>query len=298
MNHASTQASKQASKQAVHYSPAHLAGAVILSLVFIFSITSVQVSAATQTVPLDTTIASDDIHVGEDETSPKLSDLGVSLEAPLDSRTTNLDATTGGAPVVYTWRATLPALCEGAQIDNIRLITNTESDNEAPIGGVIIALYDTSRLVTLKNYTINIGEDGNTWIPAAFGQTSASFVDRGLGDGANYFLANLGYDGAIDAVWDVSNYNQNNVGIYIQHWIADGPTTIQTTIGSVDLTYDDANCVSTANQASNTLDVEASSSAQLAATGSSANAINLIATTLLITASASTALVWLRKQTV
>jgi hypothetical protein len=65
-------------------------------------------------------------------------------------------------------------------------------------------------------------------------------------------------------------------------WII--PYTAQTTIESVDLTYDDANCVSTASQASaSDTSNDTTNSAQLAATGTNTDSINLIATTLLIT---------------
>ena len=138
-------------------------------------------------------------------------------------------------------------------------------------------------MVPINNYSINVGEDGNTWAPTAFGQATIPFVDRGIGDGVNTFPASLGFDGRIDAVWDITGYEQNDVGIYIQQ-IVDNSVTAQTTIESIDLTYDDTNCVRAASQASaSDTSNDTTNSAQLAATGTNTDSINLIATTLLIT---------------
>ncbi len=276
---------KQASKQANHYSPAYLAVAVVLSLVFIFSITSTGVSAASKTISLDPTANTtiDDVRVGADESASKASESGVILEDPLDDRTTNVDVRGVESPHGYGWRVSFPELCSGAQLQSIRLVSNTEAQDEEAIGGIFLAAYRTDNLVLLSDYSINIGEDGSTWLQAVTGQPDVPVVDRGLGDGVNTFPAGLGYAGVLDAVWDISDYDQDSLGIYIQQWIG-GNTSAQTTIQSVDLTYDDANCVSTASQASaSDTSNDTTNSAQLAATGTNTDSINLIATTLLIT---------------
>ena len=272
-----------ASKQANHYSPAYLAVAVVLSLVFIFSITSVQVSAASKTVPLDTAAASEDIYTGADESSPKATDFGVNLATPLDSKTTRLDDGDVSGVSGYNWRANFPKLCSGAQLQSIHLVTDSSAQNETGLSGIFLAVYRTDNLVPINNYSINVGEDGNTWAPTAFGQATIPFVYRGIGDGVNTFPASLGFDGRIDAVWDITGYEQNDVGIYIQQ-IVDNSVTAQTTIESIDLTYDDTNCVRAASQASaSDTSNDTTNSAQLAATGTNTDSINLIATTLLIT---------------
>ncbi|MBP6880355.1 LPXTG cell wall anchor domain-containing protein [Candidatus Saccharibacteria bacterium] len=248
-----------------------LSGVVFVSILLIFSISGINVSAATQTLQLNTTTANDDIHIA-DESSQLVSELGVVITDPSNNIATNLDDRSSAEPPAgYSWRADLSSLCTGAQIQNIRLTTNTIAQNEAAVGGVFLGLYNTNDLVLLNNYTIATGEDGNTWLPVAFGQSSFATVDRGLGDGVNFFPASLGYAGRLDATWDITGYNQDDIGIYIQQWIGGQTTTAQTTIETAELTYDDAGCASQASASQTTSSApegNAPTSAQLPATGS------------------------------
>lgn len=71
----------------------------------------------------------------------------------------------------------------------------------------------------------------------------ASSIDRGTGDGTTYFPASLGANGPLDATWDLSStVVGNQVGIFVDHWITSNTATIQTTVQSAELSYDDSSC--------------------------------------------------------
>lgn len=92
-----------------------------------------RVSASTKTVELSTTPALDDPTF---DGSTKTSDLGVAITAPLNSTTTLVDSmATANSPKGYTWRVTIPDLCDGAQITGLRVKTNSHAENESPNSG-------------------------------------------------------------------------------------------------------------------------------------------------------------------
>ncbi len=199
--------------------------------------------AASQTIQLNTTIANDDPYITAG--GIRATDTGVELKEPLNTTTTqsdSLDSNNTPGPWVYTWHITMPTLCNGAQIQSMRLITDTQTQNETPLSGLFLALYGGSdSLVFRSNYTINDGkgEDLDTWWAAPFATPA---IDRGIGDNGE-FPAALGLAGQLDATWDLSTYIPGDtLGIYVQHWFNGSTTIAQTTIQSVQLTYDDANC--------------------------------------------------------
>jgi len=199
--------------------------------------------AASQTIQLNTTIANDDPFITAGDI--RVTDTGVELKEPFNTTNTqsdSLDSNNTSGPWGYTWHITMPTLCSGAQIQSMRLITDTQTQNETPLSGVFLALYGGSdNLVFRSNYTINNGkgEDLDTWFPAPFATPA---IDRGIGDNGE-FPAALGLAGQLDATWDLSAYTAGDtLGIYLQHWFNGSTTIAQTTIQSVQLTYDDANC--------------------------------------------------------
>ncbi len=199
-------------------------------------------SASTKTVELSTTPALDDpIYDG----GTKVSDVGVAITAPLNSTTTPIDSeATAHSPKGYTWRVTIPDLCDGAQITGLRVKTNSHAENESPNSGVFFLAYDVGTNRIFSHYSVNDGkgEDTNSWMPTLTGIVAPS-IDRGTGDGTTYFPASLGANGPLDATWDLSStVVGNQLGIYVQHWITSNTATIQTTIQSVELSYDDSNC--------------------------------------------------------
>ncbi len=196
-------------------------------------------NAATKTVELSTTPASDDPYAVLG--APNVSGTGVDLIIPPSATTTQLDdaSTMSGTPTGYTWRVTMPELCDGAQIQSVRVVMDVEAAAETGYSGVISAIYSGSDDMFFRdNYTINEGEDVQAWSPAPW---PAYAIDRGIEDDG-FFPANLGVDGTLDATWDLVDYNPSDtLGIFIQHWLT-GTTTAQTTIQSVTLSYDDSEC--------------------------------------------------------
>ncbi len=214
---------------------------------FVFTLVSLpvpQAHAATKTVELSTTPASDDPIFDGDTAA---TEAGVTIEAPLNDTMTPVDDEASAAsPNGYTWHAPIPELCVGSTITGVRVKTNSAVEDEAPISGIFLATYDVSTLNIFDQYSINDnkGEDLQLWWP---GQFAAPAVDRGIGDGQSLFPASLGFNGPLDATWDLSGNNPSDgIGIYIQHWInginQGSTTTAQTTIQSVTLSYDDSGC--------------------------------------------------------
>ena len=199
-------------------------------------------SASTKTVKLSTTPALDDPTF---DGTTKVSDVGVAITAPLNGTTTLVDSmTTVNSPKAYTWRVTIPDLCDGAQITGLRVKTNSHAENESPLSGVFLLTYDVGTNRMFSHYSVNDGkgEDSNSWVPALTGFATPS-IDRGTGDGTTHFPASLGANGPLDGTWDLSSSTVGNqVGIFVEHWITSNTATIQTTIQSVELSYDDSNC--------------------------------------------------------
>jgi hypothetical protein len=226
---------------------------IMLSVLMLFALSTILIpapnaNAASKTLELSTSISSDDPYVNI--SGQKVSELDVDLSTPLDVTKTQIDSVedneTSG-PWGYTWHINMPDMCEGTQFQSIRLITDSETQNESPLSGIFLALYGGSldELEFRDDYTVNNGYGADLdWFPVPY-PTPA--VERGIGDGENYFPSSLGFDGVLDVSWDITDYILGNtLGIYVQHWIADGSTTIaQTTIESVTLTYDDSACSST-----------------------------------------------------
>lgn len=245
-------------------------------------------SAAIQSVPLTTVPALDDPAIN----GSTMSSLGVQMVSPLNVTTTQQD-TGGGAPRGYTWRLTFPSVCNGADLQNIRIVTNTTAQNEAPLGGAFLGIYGGNDLAFRSGYTVNVGEDSNTWAPVLFGLPSP-LIDRGLGDGNTTFPANAGYSGALDGTWDISNYVTGEpLGIYIQQWVG-GTTEEQTTIQSVVLTYDDSGCttLSNANNSNNNSVVTTEAGPRLANTGSDFSTVRIAAGIIIVI---TLAITWRRK---
>lgn len=251
---------------------------VVLLLLSVMPANTIQ--AAPQSVQLETVIASDDPLVSSSFTA---SDLNVSLSTPINTTTTQLDVASS-SPWGYTWRLSIPTLCEGAAIQSIRIATNTETEDEEgaasdQFNGIFLALYSTdSSIGFMDGYTISEGEDLNLWGPAVFG-IPAPAIDRGIAIGP-LFPADLGVAGDLDATWDVSGYDFSEpIGVYIQQMVS-GTTTTQTIIESVTLTYDDAGCA-TSVQGANSSGVSQGSAARLASTGMSQGLLGLIAAILI-----------------
>lgn len=199
-------------------------------------------SASTKTVKLSTTPALDDPTF---DGTTKVSDVGVAITAPLNGTTTLVDSmTTVNSPKAYTWRVTIPDLCDGAQITGLRVKTNSHAENESPLSGVFLLTYDVGTNRMFSHYSVNDGkgEDTNSWMSSLVSFATPS-IDRGTGDGTTHFPASLGANGPLDGTWDLSSSTVGNqVGIFVEHWITSNTATIQTTIQSVELSYDDSNC--------------------------------------------------------
>ncbi|MBP9738505.1 LPXTG cell wall anchor domain-containing protein [Candidatus Saccharibacteria bacterium] len=241
--------------------------------------------AATQTVVVPTQAVSDDPHINSDVLSPMVSAMGVNLQAPLNNTTTPLDdASLMPAPSGYTWRLVVPEMCEGAQLESLRIVTSTLAVDEEPTTGLFLGLYGSNNLTMLSSYSVNSGngEDGNSWVPSLF-STDAPVIDRGTTGSfgpATTFPANLGMAGTLDGTWDISGYTPGEpLGVYIQHWLSGDLTTAQTTIESVTLTYDDAGCASSVSGGSESSDA---AQAGLAATGDNTSTSTIVAVALLI----------------
>lgn len=233
-----------------------------------------QVSAAVKTASLSTVPTSDDPIISG---GVSVSSTGVDLVSPLDEKSTRQD-TGMGRPYGYTWRISLPQLCSGAKLQKVRVVTDTVAQNEEPGGGILLGLYDSNGMI--DNYTIHEGEDMNTWYLGF----DAPVVDRGLSDGT-IFPADLGYSGQLDATWDISDHVAGEqLGIYIQQWLI-GDTQAQTTIQSVELTYDDSGCAATASadgvNSGRNNDIE-EAAPKLVATGVNLNTMRLLAATILL----------------
>lgn len=221
----------------------------ILLLPSILIALPVDVNAASKTIELSTTIASDDPYVNT--AGQKVSELGVDLVTPLSLVTTRIDSVDVNeteSPWGYTWQLNMPELCEGTSFESIRLVTESETENESPLSGIFLSLYGGSAVLAFRDdYTVNNGNGSDLdWFPVPYATPA---IERGIGDGETYFPDSLGFDGTLDATWDISDYNSGDVlGIYVQHWIADSSTTIaQTTIESVTLTYEDSGCAEAGN---------------------------------------------------
>lgn len=251
---------------------------VVLLLLSVMPANTIQ--AAPQSVQLETVIASDDPSIS----GVLASDTGVVLSTPFSNIATQVDAAQS-MPWGYTWRLSIPALCEGAVIQSIQLVTNTETEDEEGAegdgmwNGIFLALYSTdSSIGFMDGYTITEGEDLNSWTPALYGIPTPA-IDRGIADGP-LFPADLGVAGGLDATWNVSGYDFSEpIGVYIQQMVS-GTTTTQTTIESVMLTYDDAGCA-TSVQGANSSGVSQGSAARLASTGMSQGLLGLVAVILI-----------------
>lgn len=223
-----------------------LAGAMLLIMLM-----PVQAAyASQQIVTVPTQSASDDPQVVENGVVlGSFGDLGVNLQPPLNDTTTPLDDASlmTPAPNGYTWRFTLPELCNNAELISLRIVTDTVATDEEPVTGVLMGIYGSDDLALFDSFDINNGngEDGSTWLDALFG-TSLPVVDRGAAGTwitVPTFPGDLGMDGTLDANWDISGQDVNEpLGIYIQHWLAGDTATAQTTIQSAQLTYDDEQC--------------------------------------------------------
>lgn len=263
-----------------------IASGLTVTMLFVFSVLPASVvHAATQTVSLTTTAASDDPHINGDVGSPTVSSLGVNVQNPLNNTTTPLDdASVMVNPHGYTWRLSVPNLCSGAELLSLRLISQTSAENEESTSGLFLVPYRTSNLTMLDSYTINggNGEDSNTWVPAIFGY-SAPGIDRGTGGVIGPFTtfpANAGMQGTLDGTWNISGHPVNEpIGVYVQHWMEGDTTTAQTTIESATLTYDDSGCNSASTTANST---NSDAEDELAGTGVSAYAVTVLAGALVL----------------
>lgn len=207
-------------------------------------------SAATQSVVVPTTAASDNPHINNDITSPDIRSTGVMTPGSNTAASTPLDdaSSMGGSPNGYTWRFDLSGICSGAQLQTLRVVTSTITDTTPePTSGVFLGVYGSEDLTMLNTYTINggLGEDSNTWVQSLF-SFEAAVIDRGTSGTVGpttTFPADAGLAGQLDATWSLTGLDSGDtLGLYVQHWLA-GNTTAQTAIQSVELTYDDAGCI-------------------------------------------------------
>lgn len=257
-------------------------------ILLVFSFFVIQVAgvyASPQSAGPSLEPSSDNPHVNSSVSSPLVQSLGVAMPGGNTTNSTPLDdaSVMGNQPNAYTWRLNLSGICSGAQLQSLRIITQTSATNEEPTSGLFLGVYGSNDLTMLDSYSINsgLGDDSDPWISPMFGFSSPT-IDRGTsGTTGPYttFPANLGMNGTLDATWDLTGLNtQDPIGIFIQHWLSSGTTTAQTTIQSATVTYDDAACTI------NTSTTTSQPSATLASTGQSLFSIYAIVTALVLPA--------------
>jgi hypothetical protein len=147
----------------------------------------------------------------------------------------------------YTWRTPslrdqLP-LCSNAQLTSLRVQADVTTTTEGDPDLVTLALYriDGADMYSLGNYTVQQGYDVAP--TTAFVTPPNGLGVYAVGRGTP---AQLGGQiaGTLEATWDLSSFDiDDQFGIMIQQDAEDGSTDVQTTIQTVELTYDNEDCV-------------------------------------------------------
>ncbi len=227
---------------------------IIITLLVASTLSPAPVQAASQSITVNPFAASDDplTRLNDNSVVPASSQ-GLQLLPPLNDASTDFSSYTGGAPDGFTFRVTIPPLCEGAMITGLRIRTDTTADNSGPGGGILLGAYRGSDLTVIEDYIINngYGEDANTWLQALSGNP-APIISRGNELGSIIYPADLGIEGMLDGTWDISGAQPGDqIGILIEHlFFAAGTDTVQTIISAVDIIYDDAGCLASGGEAS------------------------------------------------
>jgi hypothetical protein len=152
-----------------------------------------------------------------------------------------------GTNLRYTWR--MPSLrdqlplCSNAQLTSLRVVADVTATSEGDPDLVTLAVYriDGANMYALGDYTISQGYDVAP--TTAFVTPPNGLGVYAVGRGTP---AQLGGQiaGTIEASWDLSSFDiDDQFGIMVQQDTEDGSTDVQTTIQTVELTYDDENCV-------------------------------------------------------
>ncbi|MCA9331186.1 hypothetical protein KC957_03985 [Candidatus Saccharibacteria bacterium] len=151
------------------------------------------------------------------------------------------DNSTGITPTneyyVYAWDVDLTQPpCTNAQLTGLHIIADTVADTEGDPDGVTLAVMtdDGGGATPLLTYSPPVsGQDSGTGI----GRLNTSTPNPPT-------ILDLGIAGPLETTWDLTGYDTNDpLSIVVSHDAQDGTVGEQTTLSTVELTYDDANCV-------------------------------------------------------
>ncbi len=170
---------------------------------------------------------------------------GIGIDSGVGTVGPTATASDSNVNQTYTWRLNSLAdqMCSQATLTSLRIQANVTADTEGDPDLSAIFLYriDGSDVYALGDYTINSGTDYST-ATGGFTPPDGDGLYGVVRGTAVQFGGSLA--GAIDATWDLSSFSPTDTfGIMIQQDSQDGSVNLQTTISTIDLEYDDANCL-------------------------------------------------------
>ncbi len=146
---------------------------------------------------------------------------------------------------IYTWR--LPDLttqvCSQAALTSLRVVADVSAATlgNPDLSALFAYRVDGSDQYNLGNYTIQQGTDYATSTGFATPPNNGGIFGVVRGS-APVFGGQL--NGQLEATWDLSSYDATDqFGLMVQQDSQDGSVDLQTSISTVELTYDDSNCV-------------------------------------------------------
>lgn len=199
--------------------------------------------AATQTVSPGLTSTSDNPRLNSDPATTATFN-GYNIQNGTES-STGVTSSDSGLNQIYTWRlndiSTL--VCSQAHLTSLHVVANVATPTEGNPDLAALAVYrvDGADTYNLGNYSIASGVDyaPQTGLFTPPGGAGISGVVRGT---APEFGGNIA--GNIDATWDISALSPaDSLGILVQQDSEDGTTDLQTSITTLEVTYDDSACV-------------------------------------------------------
>lgn len=185
---------------------------------------------------------------------------------------------------IYTWR--LPNLsdhiCSNAQLTSLRIVADVSATVEGTPDLAALMLYriDGSDTYNVGSYTVQQGVDyaPSTGVITPPGNEGIYGVVRGTDPALGGQLA-----GQLEATWNLSSFDTtDNFGVMIQQDSEDGTVDLQTTISTLELSYDDENCTFSSDSGTVT-DGSSGLTSGLAETGSSSYMYVVSAIAMLIT---------------
>jgi hypothetical protein len=146
---------------------------------------------------------------------------------------------------IYTWR--LPDLseriCSNARLSSLRLVANVTASTEGDPDLAALMLYriDGSDSYNVGNYTVQQGVD---YAPATgVGTPPNNEGIYGVVRGTDSLFGGQ-LVGQLEATWDLTGFGADDTfGIMIQQDSQDGSVDLQTALSTVELTYDDEDCL-------------------------------------------------------